>query len=110
MGEKTEQLTGVVVWWRENKGSKSEAMLPHLYGGRDGESVALALRNDNPFENNGLAPYDGCRVAVWGARDAHGTFVVDKICQISECDTPNLSNVSENIDKEIHHENMPEMQ
>lgn len=74
-----ERLTGTVVWWIENAGSKSEAVLPHLYVDRETPPVVLIKKDDNPFENNGLQPYDGSLVTVVGERDESGVFVVESV-------------------------------
>jgi len=96
---KTERLSGVVVYLTENAGSKSEALLPHLYSGRERPLVVLMRRDDNPFENNGLAPYDGKSVTVVGERNQNGVFVVDEV-------TENISTNHEEND----HEDMSEVQ
>ena len=87
-----ERLTGTVVWLIENAGSKSEAALPHLYVGRETPPVVLMKKDDNPFENNGLQPYDGRRVTVVGERDESGAFVVESV----EAEKVSTSNNTEN--------------
>ena len=77
--EARERLTGTVVWWIENAGSKSEAALPHLYVGRETPPVVLMKEDDNPFENNSLQPYDGRRVTVVGERNANGVLIVESV-------------------------------
>ena len=77
--EAGERLTGTVVWWIENVGSKSEAALPHLYVGRETPPVVLMKVGDNPFENNSLQPYDGRRVTVVGERNANGVLIVESV-------------------------------
>lgn len=77
--ETRERLTGTVVWWIENAGSKSEAALPHLYVGRETPPVVLMKEGDNPFENNSLQPYDGRRVTVVGERNANGVLIVESV-------------------------------
>ena len=77
--EARERLSGTVVWWIENAGSKSEAALPHLYVGRETPPVVLMKEGDNPFENNSLQPYDGRRVTVVGERNANGVLIVESV-------------------------------
>ena len=82
--EARERLSGTVVWWIENAGSKSEAALPHLYVGRETPPVVLMKVGDNPFENSSLQPYDGRRVTVVGERNANGVLVVESV-EEGEC-------------------------
>jgi hypothetical protein len=39
----------------------------------------MFMENDNPFENNGFLPYDGCRVKAIGMMSSDNVFVVNKI-------------------------------
>lgn len=70
---------GVVVFLKANEGSKSECSLPYLYLGRDVPLLPLFVVNDNPFENGGLAIYDGVRVKVVGNVDKNNVFIVSEI-------------------------------
>ena len=72
-------LKGTVIFLKENAGSKSEAMVPFLYQGRDVPLQKLILETDNPFENTGLLPHDGKSVDVWGKVAPSGTFVIDEV-------------------------------
>ena len=73
------RLQGTIVFLKANEGSKSEALVPFLYQGRDVPLQKVMRRNDNPFENNGLLAYDGKAVEVLGRRKRNGTFVVELI-------------------------------
>ncbi|MBR4673255.1 MAG: hypothetical protein IKP00_02225 [Victivallales bacterium] len=77
-----EKLKGTVVFLQANQGSKSEGGVPCLYIKR-GEIVKLLLRDDNPFENKGLLPYDGKYLEVAGKRKSNGTFIVEQISEAS---------------------------
>lgn len=70
---------GTVVFLKANEGSKSEGLLPRLYEGKDKPLLSLFLRNDNPFENKGLHPYDGVRVEVTGIIGSNGDLTVHEI-------------------------------
>jgi len=84
--ESNTKLSGVVVFLMSNEGSKSESVLPYLYQSRAVPCLPLMLKNDNPFENNGLVEYDGVRVEIEGRIAASGTFIIDEIkrCQVSQ--------------------------
>ena len=73
------KLQGVVMFLKTNEGSKSEALMPFLYRGRDIPPQKILLKNDNPFENNGFASYDGKLVELSGSTALSGTFIVDEI-------------------------------
>ena len=80
--EKT-KLRGTIVFLNANEGSKSEAIKPFLYLGRDVPLQKVMLRNDNPFENGGLIAYDGKHVEVFGEATRSGTFLVDEVTTLS---------------------------
>ena len=73
------KLQGTIVFLKANEGSKSEALVPFLYQGRDVPLQKVMRRNDNPFENNGFAPYDGKTVEISGEIAVSGTFIVDEV-------------------------------
>ena len=73
------KLRGVVIFLKTNVGSKSETLVPFLYQGRDMPPQKILLKNDNPFENNGFALYDGKSVELSGSTALSGTFIVDEI-------------------------------
>ena len=77
------RLQGTIVFLKANEGSKSEALMPFLYQGRDVPLRKVMLRDDNPFENNGFYSYDGKTVKVSGENALSGTFVVDEILPVS---------------------------
>lgn len=74
----SETLSGVVIFQRTNAGSKSEALLPYLYRGKDEPLLPVYLKDDNPFENSGLTAYDGQSVTIVGAIE-RGKFVITEI-------------------------------
>lgn len=59
------QFTGTVTYRQFAQGSKSEGARPFLVM-EDGSRVLLYKKNDNPFENKGLATYTGKRVVLQG--------------------------------------------
>jgi len=73
------KMTGVVIFLLSNEGSKSESHMPYLYRSKTEPLMPLLLKNDNPFENNGLTMYDGLKVDIVGEIGASGTCVVDEI-------------------------------
>lgn len=80
MQESVQQtLKGVVVFLRENEGSKSEAILPFLYQGKGASLVRLFLKGDNPFENKGFTDCDGKTVELTGAFARSTTFEVTDV-------------------------------
>lgn len=78
------RLHGTIVFLKENEGSKSEAVVPYLYQNRDMALRKVMLKDDNPFENNGFAPYDGKSVEVSGEVALSGTFIVDEVVLSSD--------------------------
>lgn len=74
-----QKLVGTVVFLKTNEGSKSEAIVPFLYQGKDSSPQRIMLREDNPFENNGLTAYDGKTVELAGAIAPSGTFLAETI-------------------------------
>lgn len=83
--EEPVEATGTVVFLLFNAGTKSEGRFPFLYVNRD-TVYKLCLKGDNPFENNGFAPYDGKRVRVSGIKVeniqkiyAAGTLIADTV-------------------------------
>jgi hypothetical protein len=83
--EEPVEVAGTVIFLMVNEGTKSEGRFPFLYVNRDAV-YKLYLRGDNPFENNGLLPYDGKRVRVSGVKTentkksyAAGTLTVDAV-------------------------------
>ena len=86
------ETTGTVVFLLFGTGTKSEAKVPFLYVNKD-TMYKLFLKGDNPFENNGLIPFDGKRVKVSGLTKenirlelAKGTLVADSIVPEEEPD------------------------
>lgn len=75
------KLYGTIIFIRTAQGSKSERLAPFLYQNRDVEFLRLFLKNDNPFENNGLLQYDGRFVAITGSILPSGVFLVETIDQ-----------------------------
>lgn len=73
------KLQGIVVFLKTNEGSKSEALVPFLYRGKEVPPQKILLKNDNPFENNGFASYDGKTVELSGSTALSGTFIADEI-------------------------------
>jgi hypothetical protein len=59
------QFTGTVTYGQFANGSKSEGERPFLIM-EDGSSMLLYKKNDNPFENKGMAAYDGKKVVLQG--------------------------------------------
>ncbi|MBI5065183.1 hypothetical protein HZA97_03000 [Candidatus Woesearchaeota archaeon] len=82
---KTETLEGKVIFDLRNKGSKNEHLGPVLQYIKDdkAQNVALLYRNDNPFENKQLVPYDGKYVQVKGELILE-RFIVDSIKEIEQ--------------------------
>lgn len=68
---------GTIIYLPDAVGSKSEAVYPFLYVARD-NFFKVMLKDDNPFENNGLLPYDGKQVEIVGAQGRR-TFIVEKV-------------------------------
>ena len=77
------RLQGTIVFLKANEGSKSEALVPFLYQNQDAPLQKVMLRDDNPFENNGMSQYDGKAVKIFGEIALSGTFVVDEILPVS---------------------------
>lgn len=75
----SETKQGTVVFLKANSGSKSECCLPHLYVGKDTPILQLFMKNDNPFENKALLPYDGVRVRVEGCVGRNNDFIISRI-------------------------------
>lgn len=73
------KLQGTIVFLKANEGSKSEALVPFLYQGRDTPLQKIMLRDDNPFENKGFLSYDGKTVEISGNIAQSGTFIVDEV-------------------------------
>ncbi len=71
-------LVGTVIFIEKNIGSKSEGVFPFLYLNKDNR-VPIMLRNDNPFENRGLLPFDGKTVEVTGTTGRGGVFLISVI-------------------------------
>ena len=91
------EATGTVVFLLFGAGTKSEAKVPFLYVNKD-IMYKLFLKGDNPFENNGLIPFDGKRVRVSGINKenikkelAQGTLVADSIVPEEEPDQTPVS-------------------
>ena len=70
--------TGTVVFLETKKGSKSEGSYPHLYESA-GNCVRIMMKEDNPFENAELLPYDGKRVVVRGIMSQGNIFIINSI-------------------------------
>ena len=68
------ELTGTVVFFESNAGSKSEAVLPHLYVNRH-KIIRILIDGDNPFENNMLQEYDGKKITISGIEKSNGNFI-----------------------------------
>ena len=77
------KMQGTIVYLKANEGSKSEALVPFLYQGRDLPLQKVMLHADNPFENKGFANYDGKKVEISGEVALSGTFVVDEVLPVS---------------------------
>lgn len=77
MEQETKQ--GTIIFLMAHTGSKSECSLPYLYCGKAEPLVPLYMEHDNPFENNGLAQYDGHRVTVTGHVGQGDAFVVTHV-------------------------------
>lgn len=82
---KTETLEGKVIFKLMNKGSKSEHISPVLEYIKDDkeQNINLLYRNDNPFENKNLVPYDGKYVQVRGELILE-RFIVDSVKEIEK--------------------------
>lgn len=72
-----ETFKGTIMFLPDKIGSKSEAVYPFLYVNRDMYFKVL-LKDDNPFENKGLIPFDGKQVELVGAMGRR-TFVVETV-------------------------------
>ena len=70
--------TGTVVFLETKKGSKSEGVYPHLYESSE-NCVRIRMKDDNPFENIELIPYDGKRVIVRGIMSQGNIFIINSI-------------------------------
>ena len=75
-------LIGTVVFIRKNISSKSEGTYPVLYQNKD-QSTPILMREDNPFENNAIVPFDGKLVKITGTMGRGGVFLVSEICPIT---------------------------
>lgn len=74
-----QKLTGTVVFLKSNEGSKSEAVVPFLYRGRDMPLQRIMRKDDNPFENRGFVEYDGKVVDLYGELSNGKTFIATKV-------------------------------
>lgn len=70
--------SGIVIFLEANKGSKSEGIYPHLYESAE-NCVRIRMKDDNPFENTELLPYDGKRVVVRGIMSQGNIFIINSI-------------------------------
>ena len=70
--------SGIVIFLEANKGSKSEGIYPYLYESA-GNCVRIMMKDDNPFENTELLPYDGKRVVVHGIMSQGNIFIINSI-------------------------------
>lgn len=79
--EKNEEFfvrCGTVVFLEDSKGSKSEGVFPFL---RDSDEVCtkVMLKGDNPFENNGLRPYEGQKIEALCTQGRGNTLIVHSL-------------------------------
>ena len=79
-----ETFKGTIMFLPDKIGSKSEAVYPFLYVNRDMYFKVL-LKDDNPFENKGLVPFDGRFVEIVGAKGRR-TFVVETVRTVAPAD------------------------
>ena len=79
-----ETFRGTIIFLPDKIGSKSEAVYPFLYVNRD-TCFKVLLKNDNPFENRGLVPFDGKFVEIVGAMGRR-TFVVETVQAVPQAD------------------------
>lgn len=56
---------GVIIFLKQNLGSKSEGVYPYLYS-NIGECIRVFKDGDNPFTNDYFKPYDSKRVKIIG--------------------------------------------
>ena len=112
LSEKNITAEGIVIFLLSNPGSKSEIPLPYLRS--DGEKdIRLLLKDDNPFENAGIRPYEGKKVRVRGDRNAKGVLIANEIELVAEDDAGNSQEetkepTSDCADPKENPVNMPE--
>lgn len=73
------ELTGTVIFIKENNNSKSEIMQPCLYVNQK-QVERLFMKDSNPFENNELQKMDGKFVTVRGYK-TENKFVIHEISE-----------------------------
>ena len=89
-----ETFKGTIMFLPDNVGSKSEAVYPFIYVSRDVYFKVL-LKDDNPFENKGLMPFDGKLVEIVGAMGRR-TFIVETVRAV-EPETEPMGEGAENV-------------
>lgn len=72
-----ETFKGTIMFLSDKVGSKSEGAYPFLYVNRDTYFKVL-LKDDNPFENKGLVPFDGKLVEIVGAK-GRSAFIAETV-------------------------------
>lgn len=81
-----EVFKGTIIFLPDKVGSKSEGVYPFLYVNRDSYFKVL-LKDDNPFENKGLVPFDGKIVEIVGAMGRR-TFIVETVRAVDSAQDP----------------------
>ena len=79
--ENTENILtkrGTVVFIKTKKGSKREGVYPHVYESAE-NCVRIRMKDDNPYENIELRPYDGMRVVISGTMGRSNIFIINNI-------------------------------
>lgn len=72
-----QQLIGTVQFKTFGEGTKSESLRPYLCF-ENGTQILLYKKDDNPFENNAFAEYEGKSITVQGEL-VNGVFEVEEI-------------------------------
>lgn len=71
---------GIIIFLEANTGSKSEGIFPFLYE-TAGKYTRIMLKDDNPFENNGLRPWDGQRVELLCEKGRGDILIINSIVE-----------------------------
>lgn len=76
-------LKGTIIFVEENPGSKSEGVFPYIELD-GGETVRIAMKDENPFENSILLGFEGKRVEVDGRFNENVVFIATDIKELAE--------------------------
>lgn len=74
-----EKITGKIQFLPFASGTKSESLRPFLVD-KDGNTILVYKKNDNPFMNNYFNAFEGKSVCVSGEY-SNNTFIVDSITE-----------------------------